>query len=126
MYIMANINGYETPIEMGDHFFQPFVEQKENQTIIDHGSYLEICGRVSVEATTVTNGVIEGVVSVELPQGTIFGEQATAHNITDAPDNVTGEAAFVAVNGNTLKVYLTAKSNTAKTMTGSYTVKVVR
>lgn len=126
MYIMSNINGVETPITLPDWVFYPKVTVDGDMTTIDHGSYLEVMGTVSVECTTVTNGVIEGVATVQLPRGKGYFPQATAHNITDSPANVTGESAFVRMDGSTLKVYLTARSGSAKTMSGTYSVKVVK
>ena len=111
---VVNINGYETVIEIpaGEMLSPIKVQGDQSNYEIEYGNGLkEVGGIVEVQATTVKDGVIEGVQRVELPFYKTLDFQVTAINVTASPTELTGEFAFARLDNNTLVVYGTANSN---------------
>ena len=120
------INGYETVIEIPDgHVFSPVKAQGDQSNYeIEYGNGLkEVGGIVEVQATSVKEGVIEGVQRVELPFYKTLDFQVTAINVSASPTVLTGEFAFARLDENTLVVYGTANSNEPKTIQVKWTAK---
>ena len=76
-----------------------------------------------MQATTVKEGVIEGVQRVELPFYKTLDFQVTAINVSASPSVLTGEFAFARLDDKVLVVYGTANSNEAKTIQVKWTAK---
>lgn len=120
------INGYETVIEIPDGQVLSPVKVQGNQSnyAIEYGNGLkEVGGVVEVQATSVRDGVIEGVQRVELPFYKTLDFQVTALNVSASPAVLTGEFAFARMDGNVLVVYGTANSNEAKAIQVKWTAK---
>lgn len=123
---VVNINGYETGIEIpeGEMLSPIKVQGDQNNYEIEYGNGLkEVGGIVEVQATTVKDGVIEGVQRVELPFYETLDFQVTAINVTASPTELTGEFAFARLENNTLVVYGTANANEPKTIQVKWTAK---
>ena len=124
---VVNINGYETVIEIpaGEVLSPIKVQGNQSNYEIEYGNGLkEVGGVVEVQATTVKDGVIEGVQRVELPFYNTLDFQVTAINVTASPAELTGEFAFARLdNNNTLVVYGTANANEPKTIQVKWTAK---
>ena len=123
---VVNINGYETVIEIpaGEMLSPIKVQGDQSNYEIEYGNGLkEVGGIVEVQATTVKDGVIEGVQRVELPFYKTLDFQVTAINVTASPTELTGEFAFARLDNNTLVVYGTANSNEPKTIQVKWTAK---
>ena len=123
---VVNINGYETVIEIPEaEVLSPIkVQGDQSNYEIEYGNGLkEVGGIVEVQATTVKDGVIEGVQRVELPFYKTLDFQVTAINVTASPTELTGEFAFARLDNNTLVVYGTANSNEPKTIQVKWTAK---
>ena len=123
---VVNINGYETVIEIpeGEMLSPIKVQGDQSNYEIEYGNGLkEVGGIVEVQATTVKEGVIEGVQRVELPFYNTLDFQVTAINITASPAELTGEFAFARLENNTLVVYGTANANEPKTIQVKWTAK---
>ena len=123
---VVNINGYETVIEIpaGESISPIKVQGDQSHYEIEYGNGLkEVGGIVEVQATTVKDGVIEGVQRVELPFYNTLDYQVTAINVTASPTELTGEFAFARLDNNTLVVYGTANSNEPKTIQVKWTAK---
>ena len=120
------INGYETVLEIPEwQVPQPLKIQgdQQNYEIEYSKSFKEVGGIVEVQATTVKEGVIEGVQRVELPFYKTLDFQVTALNVSASPAVLTGEFAFARLDGKALVVYGTANSNEAKTIQVKWTAK---
>lgn len=120
------INGYETVIEIPDGQVLSTVKTQGGQSHyeIEYGNGLkEVGGVVEVQATSVRDGVIEGVQRVELPFYKTLDFQVTALNVSASPAVLTGEFAFARLDGNVLVVYGTANSNEAKAIQVKWTAK---
>lgn len=120
------INGYETVIEIPDGQVLSTVKTQGDQSHyeIEYGNGLkEVGGVVEVQATSVRDGVIEGVQRVELPFYKTLDFQVTALNVSASPAVLTGEFAFARMDGNVLVVYGTANSNEAKAIQVKWTAK---
>lgn len=120
------INGYETVIEIPDgQVLSPIKVQGDQQSYeISYGNGLkEVGGIVEVQATSVKEGVIEGVQRVELPFRKALDFQVTALNVSASPAVLTGEFAFARLDDKVLVVYGTANSNEPKTIQVKWTVK---
>lgn len=120
------INGYETVIEIPDRQVLSPVKVQGDQSNyeIEYGNGLkEVGGVVEVQATSVRDGVIEGVQRVELPLARTLDFQVTAINVSASPAVLTGEFAFARLDGNVLVVYGTANSNEAKAIQVKWTAK---
>lgn len=123
---VVNINGYETVIEIpeGEMLSPIKVQGDQSNYEIEYGNGLkEVGGIVEVQATTVKDGVIEGVQRVELPFYNTLDFQVTAINVTASPTELTGEFAFARLDNNTLVVYGTANSTEPKTIQVKWTAK---
>ena len=126
MQQIVNINGYETVIEIpeGKMLSPVKVQGDQSNYEIEYGNGLkEIGGIVEVQATSVKDGIIEGVQRVELPFYNTLDFQVTAINVTASPTELTGEFAFARLDNNTLVVYGTANSNEPKTIQVKWTAK---
>lgn len=120
------INGYETVIEIPDgQVLSPVkVQGDQSNYEIEYGNGLkEVGGVVEVQATSVRDGVVEGVQRVELPFTRTLDFQVTALNVSASPAVLTGEFAFARLDGNVLVVYGTANSNEAKAIQVKWTAK---
>lgn len=120
------INGYETVIEIPDEQVLSTVKAQGDQSNyeIEYGNGLkEVGGVVEVQATSVKDGVIEGVQRVELPFYKTLDFQVTAINVSASPAVLTGEFAFARLDDKVLVVYGTANSNEAKAIQVKWTAK---
>ena len=120
------INGYETVIEIPEsQVLSPVkVQGDQSHYEIEYGNGLkEVGGIVEVQATSVKEGVIEGVQRVELPFVKTLDFQVTAINVSASPAVLTGEFAFARLDENTLVVYGTANANESKTIQIKWTAK---
>lgn len=126
MQQVVNINGYETVIEIKEEDVLSPVKVQGDQSHyeIEYGNGLkEVGGIVEVQATSVKEGVIEGVQRVELPFHKTLDFQVTAINVSASPAVLTGEFAFARLDGNTLVVYGTANASEPKTIQVKWTAK---
>lgn len=120
------INGYETVIEIPDGQVLSTVKVQGDQSnyAIEYGNGLkEVGGVVEVQATSVRDGVVEGVQRVELPFARTLDFQVTALNVSASPAVLTGEFAFARLDDKVLVVYGTANSNEAKAIQVKWTAK---
>lgn len=123
---VVNINGYETVIEIPEsQVLSPVkVQGDQSHYEIEYGNGLkEVGGIVEVQATSVKEGVIEGVQRVELPFVKTLDFQVTAINVSASPAVLTGEFAFARLDENTLVVYGTANASEPKTIQVKWTAK---
>lgn len=123
---VVNINGYETVIEIKEEDVLSPVKVQGDQSHyeIEYGNGLkEVGGIVEVQATSVKEGVIEGVQRVELPFVKTLDFQVTAINVSASPAVLTGEFAFARLDENTLVVYGTANASEPKTIQVKWTAK---
>lgn len=107
--IIANINGYETPINIPTEqlsLLSPLsVTGDMNDYTIDYGNGLvERGGLVTLTTSVEKDGYRETATTVRLPF-VILDADATALNIVESVNTVYGENAFVRVNGNELGIY---------------------
>lgn len=126
MQQIVNINGYETVIEIPEgQVLSPIKAQGDQSNYeIEYGNGLkEVGGIVEVQATSVKEGVIEGVQRVELPFYKTLDFQVTAINVSASPAVLTGEFAFARLDENTLVVYGTANASEPKTIQVKWTAK---
>ena len=126
MQQVVNINGYETVIEIKEEDVLSPVKVQGDQSHyeIEYGNGLkEVGGIVEVQATSVKEGVIEGVQRVELPLHRTLDFQVTAINVSASPAVLTGEFAFARLDGNTLVVYGTANASEPKTIQVKWTAR---
>lgn len=126
MQQVVNINGYETVIEIKEEDVLSPVKVQGDQSHyeIEYGNGLkEVGGIVEVQATSIKEGVIEGVQRVELPFVKTLDFQVTAINVSASPAVLTGEFAFARLDENTLVVYGTANANEPKTIQVKWTAK---
>lgn len=120
------INGYETVIEIPESQVLSPVKAQGDQSHyeIEYGNGLkEVGGIVEVQATSVRDGVVEGVQRVELPFYKTLDFQVTAINVSASPAVLTGEFAFAHLDENTLVVYGTANASEPKTIQVKWTAK---
>lgn len=126
MQQVVNINGYETVIEIKEEDVLSPVKVQGDQSHyeIEYGNGLkEVGGIVEVQATSIKEGVIEGVQRVELPFVKTLDFQVTAINVSASPAVLTGEFAFARLDENTLVVYGTANASESKTIQVKWTAK---
>ena len=126
MQQIVYINGYKTRIEIPENqvLSSIKVQGDQNNYEIEYGNGLkEVGGVVDVQATSVKEGVIEGVQRVELPFYKTLDFQVTAINVSASSTVLTGELAFARLDENTLVVYGTANSNEPKTIQVKWTAK---
>lgn len=123
---VVTINGYETVIEIPESQVLSPVKAQGDQSHyeIEYGNGLkEVGGIVEVQATSVRDGVVEGVQRVELPFYKTLDFQVTAINVSASPAVLTGEFAFARLDENTLVVYGTANASEPKTIQVKWTAK---
>lgn len=123
---VVNINGYETVIEIpAEQVLSPVKAQgNQNHYEIEYGNGLkEVGGVVEVQATSVKEGVIEGVQRVELPFYKTLDYQVTAINVSASPAVLTGEFAFARLDNQHLVVYATANSTESKNIRVKWNAK---
>lgn len=126
MQQVVNINGYETVIEIpGSQVLSPVkVRGDQSNYEIEYGNGLkELGGIVEVQATSVKEGVIEGVQRIELPFFKTLDYQVTAINVSASPAVLTGEFAFARLDNQHLVVYATANSTESKNIQVKWTAK---
>ena len=126
MQQIVYINGYKTRIEIPENqVLSPVkVQGDQNNYEIEYGNGLkEVGGIVEVQATSVKEGVIEGVRRVELPFYKTLDFQVTAINVSTSSTVLTGELAFARLDGDTLVVYGTANASEPKTIQVKWTAK---
>lgn len=93
---------------------------------IDYGNGLkELGGIAQVACTEVTSGIIEGTKVIELPFTNTLDFQATAMNVADSPNVITGESVFITKVSNGYKLYATAKATQSTTIPVKWTAKGV-
>lgn len=123
MIANVNINGFVTPIELPDTVRAGGDVQAYH---IDYGGLVEIGGVVSVDAQPVRDGEIEGVALLPLGFSRVLSVSATAGNVKETAEHLTGESAFVELAGDTLKVFASARANEAKTIQVFWSAKLMR
>ena len=124
MQQLVSINGYETVVEIPEWQSPVKVQGDQSNYEIEYGNGLkEIGGIVEVQATSIKEGVIEGVQRVELSFYKTLDFQVTALNVSASPAVLTGEFAFARLDVNTLVVYGTANASEAKTIQVKWTAK---
>lgn len=127
--IVADINGYLTPIEIDDTQLNSLsvvsVDGDKTAYRIEYGNGLvEVGGIKTIEANIAKPDVIEGVSTVDTGL-TIINAQATALNVASPSSVITGESAFIHVEGTKLKIYATANATAANTIAVMWSVKGV-
>lgn len=111
MYINANINGFNTPIEIPEVFAErEQVQTSEDSYVIKQGSLVEIGGVLTIQTTPVTKGTgTEGSKRVDLSSygfTKILNAQATAE---DTPAGSIHENAHIgSVSNDGFVVYATS------------------
>lgn len=118
MYINANINGFNTPIELPEVFAtreqfesaQPEVQTSDDSYVIKQGNLVEVGGVLTIQTTPVTKGTgTEGSKRVDLSAynlSKVLNVQATAE---DTPAGSIHENAHVGdVNAQGFAVYATS------------------
>lgn len=121
--IIANINGYETPIDI--RLPEVDIVGDKSSYKITNGRLVEMGGIAEVEATTVKRGVIEGTKDIELNLTTLLDVQVSALDVVDSPENCTGESAHFEITETGIRVYATASATSTKTMSVKWSVKGV-
>lgn len=127
--IVADINGYLTPIEIDDTELNSLsvvsVEGDKTAYRIEYGNGLvEVGGTAEITVTPIKDGVVEGTMSIDTGL-TIINAHATAMNLAVPAPVATGENAFIAVSDKTLKIYATANATAEKTVAVMWSVKGV-
>ena len=111
--------GYDLPTPT-----TPVIEGDVNDYTVRYANGVtELGGIKQIQSNPVTTGIIEGVVTIMLPFTKVLNVQATAMNVTNAPSSLNSERAHIAVEGNKLKIYASANSNSSATIPVSWTVK---
>lgn len=114
MRIIANINGFETPIELPDGGVSPIhVDGDKQQWRVDFGNgFVQVGGVVTV----VFNSTTEAVVTVPLPFSKLLDFQATPLDV----QGPLGEAVHIEILAdNKVRVY----ARTSQSFTGDFHVK---
>lgn len=138
MYINANINGFNTPIEIPEVFasseqfrelesVQPEVQENEDSYVIKQGNLVEIGGVLTIQTTPVTKGTgTEGTKVVDLSAynlSKVLNVQATAE---DTPAGSIHENAHIGSVGNqSFTVYATSTHTEAVEFKVRYLVKAL-
>lgn len=115
MYINANINGFNTPIEIPDVFaFREQVQTSDDSYVIRQGNLVEVGGIVTINTTPATKGTgTEGSKRVDLSSygfTKILNVQATAE---DTPAGSIHENAHIGSVGNDGFVVYATSTHTA-------------
>lgn len=138
MYINANINGFNTPIEIPEVFapaelaervqaLDPEVTGDENSYVIRQGNLVEVGGVLTIQTTPVTKGTgTEGSKRVDLSSygfTKILNVQATAE---DTPAGSIHENAHVGdVSAQGFTIYATSTHTEAVDLKVRYFVKAI-
>lgn len=128
MYINANINGFNTPIELPEVFAErEQIQTSEDSYVIRQGSLVEIGGIVTINTTPVTKGTgTEGSKRVDLSSygfTKILNVQATAE---DTPAGSIHENAHVgSVSNEGFAVYATSTHTAPVEFKVRYLVKAI-
>lgn len=128
--ITVDINGYVTPLQIDDdqlqNLSQVSVEGDKSSYRIEYGNGLvEVGGVKEIEATTVKEGVIEGVATINIDLQ-IIAAQATAMNVVAGAEALSGENAFIRIDDTQLRVYATASASAKHTIPVMWSVKGVQ
>lgn len=128
MLINANINGFNTPIEIPEIFAErEQVQTSEDSYVIKQGNLVEVGGVLTIQTTPVTKGTgTEGSKRVDLsPYGftKILNVQATAE---DTPAGSIHENAHIgSVSNQSFTVYATSTHTEAVEFKVRYLVKAL-
>ena len=128
MYINANINGFNTPIELPEIFAErEQIQTSEDSYVIRQGNLVEVGGVLTIQTTPVTKGTgTEGSKRVDLSSygfTKILNVQATAE---DTPAGSIHENAHVgSVSNDGFVVYATSTHNEAVEFKVRYLVKAI-
>lgn len=111
MYINANINGFNTPIELPEVFAErEQIQTSDNSYVIKQGNLVEVGGVLTIQTTPVTKGTgTEGSKVVDLSAynlSKVLNVQATAE---DTPAGSIHENAHIgSVSNQSFTVYATS------------------
>lgn len=128
MYINANINGFNTPIELPEVFAErEQIQTSDDSYVIRQGNLVEVGGVLNIQTTPVTKGTgTEGSKRVDLSSygfTKILNVQATAE---DTPAGSIHENAHVGdVDTQGFAVYATSTHTEAVDLKVSYLVKAL-
>ena len=128
MYINANINGFNTPIELPEIFAErEQIQTSEDSYVIRQGNLVEVGGVLTIQTTPVTKGTgTEGSKRVDLSSygfTKILNVQATAE---DTPAGSIHENAHVgSVSNDGFVVYATSTHNEAVEFKVRYLVRAI-
>lgn len=131
MYINANINGFNTPIEIPEVFAEreqvQTSDDPNNSYVIRQGNLVEVGGVLTIQTTPVTKGTgTEGTHRVDLSEhhfSKILNVQATAE---DTPAGSIHENAHVGdVNAQGFAVYATSTHTAPVEFKVRYLVKAI-
>lgn len=135
MLINANINGFNTPIEIPDVFalrehaesLEPVITEGEDSYVIRQGNLVEVGGVLTIQTTPVTKGTgTEGSKRVDLSSygfTKILNVQATAE---DTPAGSIHENAHIGdVNAQGFTIYATSTYSEAVDLKVRYFVKAI-
>nr|DAQ73162.1 MAG TPA: hypothetical protein [Caudoviricetes sp.] len=128
MYINANINGFNTPIEIPEIFAErEQVQTSDDSYMIKQGNLVEVGGVLTIQTTPVTKGTgTEGSKRVDLSSygfTKILNVQATAE---DTPAGSIHENAHIGdVNAQGFTVYATSTHTEAVEFKVRYFVKAI-
>lgn len=128
MYINANINGFNTPIELPEIFAErEQIQTSEDSYVIRQGSLVEIGGVLTINTTPVTKGTgTEGSKRVDLSSygfTKILNVQATAE---DTPAGSIHENAHIgSVSAQGFTIYATSTHTEAVDLKVRYFIKAI-
>lgn len=128
MYINANINGFNTPIEIPEIFAErEQIQTSEDSYVIRQGNLVEVGGVLTIQTTPVTKGTgTEGSKRVDLSSygfTKILNVQATAE---DTPAGSIHENAHIGdVNARGFTVYATSTHTEAVDLKVRYFVRAI-
>lgn len=128
MYINANINGFNTPIEIPEVFAErEQIQTSDDSYVIKQGNLVEVGGVLTIQTTPVTKGIgTEGTHRVDLSEhhfSKILNVQATAE---DTPAGSIHENAHVGdVSAQGFTVYATSTHTEAVDLKVRYFVRAI-
>ena len=128
MYINANINGFDTPIELPEIFAErEQIQTSDDSYVIRQGNLVEVGGVLTIQTTPVTKGTgTEGSKRVDLSSygfTKILNVQATAE---DTPAGSIHENAHVGdVNAQGFAVYATSTHTAPVDLKVRYFVRAI-
>lgn len=128
MYINANINGFNTPIELPEIFAEhEQVQTSEDSYVIKQGNLVELGGVVTIRTNPVTKGTgTEGTHRVDLSEhhfSKILNVQATAEDTPAGPIHENAHIGDVDTQG--FAVYATSTYSEAVDLKVRYFVKAI-